>query len=286
MAGAWPVCTQSETVYRNFQKVTLQESPGSVPAGRVPRYKDVILTADLIDKARPGEEIDVTGVYVYRLEFSLNHKSGFPVFNTCIEANYIHKREDLFSMHHITDQEKSDIMKLSKDPHIAKKLLRSASARRACPRITGPEVEGPLFLARSFAPSIHGHDHVKLALLLALFGGVEKNVPNKHRIRGDINVLLLGDPGTAKSQFLKYLEKTAPRAVYTTGKGASAVGLTAGGAAPRPGVKRPHRRPRSEAAPVCVARPRCAQGPADKGVDPGGWRAGAGRQGHVPDRRV
>jgi DNA replicative helicase MCM subunit Mcm2 (Cdc46/Mcm family) len=71
----------------------------------------------------------------------------------------------------------------------------------------------------AFAPSIHGHEHVKLALLLALFSGVEKNVYNKHRIRGDINVLLLGDPGTAKSQFLKYLEKIAPRAVYTTGKG-------------------------------------------------------------------
>ena len=60
-----------------------------------------------------------------------------------------------------------------------------------------------------------------------MFGGREKNVDNKHRIRGDINVLLLGDPGTAKSQVLKYVEKTAPRAVYTTGKGASAVGLTA-----------------------------------------------------------
>lgn len=84
-------------------------------------------------------------------------------------------------------------------------------------------------VCRSFATSIHGHEHVKLSLLLSLFGGVEKNVNNKHRTRGDINVLLLGDPGTAKSQLLKYLEKVAPRAVYTTGKGASAVGLTAGG---------------------------------------------------------
>lgn len=65
------------------------------------------------------------------------------------------------------------------------------------------------------------------AVALSMFGGREKNVNGKHRIRGDINVLLLGDPGTAKSQVLKYVEKTAPRAVYTTGKGASAVGLTA-----------------------------------------------------------
>ena len=76
------------------------------------------------------------------------------------------------------------------------------------------------------APSIYGHRDVKTAIALALFGGEPKELP-KHRIRGDINVLILGDPGTAKSQFLKYVEKTAPRAVYTTGKGASAVGLTA-----------------------------------------------------------
>lgn len=63
-----------------------------------------------------------------------------------------------------------------------------------------------------------GHEHVKMALALSLFGGEEKDVAKKHRIRGDINVLLLGDPGTAKSQFLKYIERTAPRAVFTTGK--------------------------------------------------------------------
>ena len=82
-------------------------------------------------------------------------------------------------------------------------------------------------LLKTIAPSIYGNDHVKLAVLLAMFGGREKNIANKHRVRGDINVLMLGDPGTAKSQILKYIEKTAPRAVYTTGKGASAVGLTA-----------------------------------------------------------
>lgn len=70
---------------------------------------------------------------------------------------------------------------------------------------------------RSIAPSIYGHENIKLALALALFGGVEKQPTDSHRLRGDINVLLLGDPGTAKSQFLKYVEKTATRAVYTTG---------------------------------------------------------------------
>jgi DNA replication licensing factor MCM2 len=80
----------------------------------------------------------------------------------------------------------------------------------------------------SIAPSIYGHNRVKRALTLALFGGVEKkNEKQLHRTRGDINVLLLGDPGIAKSQFLKSVQKISPRCVYTTGKGASAVGLTA-----------------------------------------------------------
>ena len=85
----------------------------------------------------------------------------------------------------------------------------------------------------SIAPSIYGHHNIKRAITLAMFGGVEKLVEGTHRIRGDINVLLLGDPGTAKSQFLKSIQKSFYRCIYTTGKGASAVGLTAS-------VKRDH----------------------------------------------
>ena len=82
-------------------------------------------------------------------------------------------------------------------------------------------------IIKSIAPSIYGHEDIKTAIALSLFSGVPKDINRKHRIRGDINILLLGDPGTAKSQFLKYVEKTANRAVFTTGQGASAVGLTA-----------------------------------------------------------
>uniref|UniRef100_J3N8E2 DNA replication licensing factor MCM2 n=1 Tax=Oryza brachyantha TaxID=4533 RepID=J3N8E2_ORYBR len=192
-----------QTIYRNYQKLTLQESPGIVPAGRLPRYKEVILLNDLIDCARPGEEIEVTGIYTNNFDLSLNTKNGFPVFATVVEANYVAKKQDLFSAYKLTDEDKAEIEKLAKDPRIGERIVKS------------------------IAPSIYGHEDIKTAIALAMFGGQEKNVKGKHRLRGDINVLLLGDPGTAKSQFLKYVEKTGHRAVYTTGKGASAVGLTA-----------------------------------------------------------
>jgi DNA replication licensing factor MCM2 len=189
--------------YRNVQRVNLQETPGSVPPGRVPRTKEVLLADDLIDIARPGEEVEVTGVFENTFDSSLTLKSGFPVFNTFISANHISRREDASSVSNLSESDIRQILDLAQDPKIGERI------------------------AKSIAPSIHGHDTCKMALAMSLFGGVPKNVNDKHRIRGDVNVLLLGDPGTAKSQLLKYAENTAPRAVYSTGKGASAVGLTA-----------------------------------------------------------
>lgn len=200
--GPFTVNTQ-QTVYRNYQKLTLQESPGSVPAGRLPRHKDVILLYDLIDCARPGELIEVTGIYRNNFSYALNNRNGFPVFATVIEANYVSKRADEFAEFRLTEEDQREIRRLAEDPLIGLRIIRS------------------------IAPSIYGHHDVKTAIALSLFGGQPKNAQGKHAIRGDINVLLLGDPGTAKSQFLKYVEKTALRAVYATGQGASAVGLTA-----------------------------------------------------------
>ena len=162
-----------------------------------------MLLADLIDNCRPGDEVSITGVYTHMFDGALNTQHGFPVFRTVIEANHVEKRTDHAAGLAITEEDKRHFRRLAADPRIAERIFRS------------------------IAPSIFGCYHVKTALAMALFGGQEKNINGKHKIRGDINVLMLGDPGTAKSQCLKYVEKTAPRAVFTTGKGASAVGLTA-----------------------------------------------------------
>ncbi|PIO72210.1 MCM2/3/5 family protein [Teladorsagia circumcincta] len=147
-------------------------------------------------------ENEVTGVYSNNFDGALNYKQGFPVFNTLIHANHISNKDKL-ACSQLTDDDVKAIRELSKDPHIAERIFAS------------------------IAPSIYGHDYVKQAIALALFRGESKNPGEKHKLRGDINVLLCGDPGTAKSQFLRFAAHTAPRAVLTTGQGASAVGLTA-----------------------------------------------------------
>ena len=82
----------AKSEYDNYQTITLQESPGSVPPGRVPRYKDVVLLGDLIDVVRPGEEVEITGIYMHRCQRVSNDKTGFPVFSTQIEANCVQKK--------------------------------------------------------------------------------------------------------------------------------------------------------------------------------------------------
>jgi DNA replication licensing factor MCM2 len=193
----------AETVYRNHQQLTLQETPGSVPPGRLPRSKEVILTGDLVDCARPGEKIGVTGTLIHRLDTMASGAAGWPVFATMIEANDVTKPDSDFASLDLTEADEAAIRRLGRDPRIGERIVAS------------------------FAPSIYGHEDIKLAMCLSMFGGVSKDVQRRHRIRGDINVLLMGDPGCGKSQFLKYAEKLAPRAVYATGQGASAVGLTA-----------------------------------------------------------
>ncbi|CAH8449461.1 unnamed protein product [Schistosoma bovis] len=200
--GPFELCME-QTVYRNYQRITLQESPGKVPAGRLPRSKDAILLDDLVDSCKPGDEIELTGVYTHSYDGSLNTKHGFPVFATVILANNVVRKDDKVAVGTLTDEDTRAILKLSRDERIGDRIFAS------------------------IAPSVYGHEDIKRGIALALFGGEPKNPGGKHKVRGDINVLLCGDPGTAKSQFLKCVEQLAPRSVFTTGQGASAVGLTA-----------------------------------------------------------
>jgi len=193
----------SQTMYQNYQRVTIQESPGKVPPGRLPRSKEAILLGDLVDSCKAGDEVELTGIYHNNYDGSLNTKAGFPVFATVILANYLSKKDNKLAIGAMTDEDLKAIVALSKDERIADRVFAS------------------------IAPSIYGHEFIKRSIALSMFGGEPKNPGGKHRIRGDINVLCCGDPGTAKSQFLKYVEKTAHRPVFTTGQGASAVGLTA-----------------------------------------------------------
>jgi len=192
-----------QTIYKNYQRLSIQESPGKVPAGRLPRSKDVILLDDLVDTCKPGDEIELTGTYHNNYDGSLNTSNGFPVFATVIQANHIAKKDDKMMVGALTDEDVKAIVALSRDERIGERIFAS------------------------MAPSIYGHEDIKRGIALAMFGGEAKNPGGKHKVRGDINVLLCGDPGTAKSQFLKYIEKTGSRVVFTTGQGASAVGLTA-----------------------------------------------------------
>lgn len=198
--GSGPfVVNANETIYKDYQRVSVQEVPGTVPSGSLPRSCEVMLCYDLIDSCKPGDEVDLTGVYRNSYSLALNAKNGFPVFSTVIEATSILKK---ISKTEMTEEDVKEIRALGKHPGITDLLIDSV------------------------APSVYGHRDIKTSILLAMVGGEAKE-RNGMRIRGDINVLLMGDPGTAKSQFLRYVHKTSHRAVLATGQGSSSVGLTA-----------------------------------------------------------
>ncbi|RIB25704.1 MCM2/3/5 family-domain-containing protein [Gigaspora rosea] len=185
-----------------FQEVKMQELTEQVPIGHIPRAMTILLYGPMTRSISPGDVVNVSGI------FQATPHSGYKGGNTLLtdvylEGQYVH-------------QLKKQYDKMEKIPEIQEKVQRLAK---------DPEVYTKL--SRSIAPEIYGHEDVKKALLLLLVGGVTKTMGDGMKIRGDLNICLMGDPGVAKSQLLKYICKVAPRGVYTTGRGSSGVGLTA-----------------------------------------------------------
>ncbi|XP_076803455.1 zygotic DNA replication licensing factor mcm3-like [Clavelina lepadiformis] len=190
------------SVYKDHQTLTVQEMPEKAPAGQLPRSVDIIADDDLVDQCKPGDRVQVIGAYRCLPGKKGGHTSG--VFRTILIATNIKSLS-------------KDVQLLFSGDDIAK--IRKFAKQR--------HIDVFDTLARSLAPSIHGHDYIKKAVLCMLLGGTEKVLDNGTRLRGDINVLLIGDPSTAKSQMLRYVLNTAPRAITTTGRGTTGVGLTA-----------------------------------------------------------
>ncbi|MEM3291895.1 MAG: minichromosome maintenance protein MCM [Saccharolobus sp.] len=185
----------------DWQKAVIQERPEEVPSGQLPRQLEVVLEDDLVDSARPGDRVKVTGILDIKQDSQVKRGSK-AVFDIYMKVNSIEVSQKVLDEVVIAEDDEKKIKELAKDSWIRERIIAS------------------------IAPSIHGHLEIKEALALALFGGVTKVQPDT-RIRGDIHVLIIGDPGTAKSQMLQFISRVAPRAVYTTGKGSTAAGLTA-----------------------------------------------------------
>lgn len=189
------------SVYKDHQTITIQEMPEKAPAGQLPRYVDIICDNDLVDCGKPGDRVQVVGSYRCLPAKQGGYTTGN--FRTILIANNI-SQLSVDSTYSVSREDVFNCRKLSRK-------------------------KGNVFnlLAQSVAPSIYGHIFIKKAILCLLLGGLEKVLPNGTRLRGDINLLLIGDPSVAKSQLLRYVLCAAPRAVATTGRGSSGVGLTA-----------------------------------------------------------
>ncbi len=193
---------QDLSEFIDHQRITIQEPPEDLPPGAIPRTIPAILKYGLVDTIRPGDRIKSYAIY-RSLPVENNRGKEGTVFAPFLEINNIEKMKLEDEEGDVTQADIVQIVQLSRNPNIQR------------------------ILVNSIAPSIYGNDHLKLAALLSLFGGVQKKTKGGSKIRGDIHVLFMGDPGTGKSQILQFCSKLIARSVYTSGKGASAAGLTA-----------------------------------------------------------
>ena len=188
---------QEESKYIDTQSARMQEPLENLSGGTEPKQMLMVLEDDLVDELNPGDKVRITGT----LKTFREERSG--KFKNYIYVNHIEPLEQEFEELELSEEDEKKILELSKDPKIHDKIINST------------------------APSIRGYREVKEAIALQLFGGAVKELEDGTRLRGDIHILIVGDPGIGKSQILKYVSKLAPRSVYTSGKGTSGAGLTA-----------------------------------------------------------
>jgi len=184
------------------QKLEIQESPEGLRAGAQPERLTMFIEDDITGNIAPGDRAIINGTLRSQQRIS-RMRGKSTLFDIYLEGNSIELEEKEFEDVKIDEEEMEKIIKLSKDPKVYDTIIES------------------------IAPSIYGMYIEKEALGLQLFGGVAKHMPDETRIRGDIHIMLIGDPGTAKSQLLEYISHLAPRGVYASGKSTSAAGLTA-----------------------------------------------------------
>ena len=189
------------------QRIVLEESPENLEGGEQPKRLAVFLKGDLVDpkmekRTTPGTKVRITGT-IKEIVIPLRTGGQSTRYDLIMESNYVEPIEEMFEEINITKEEEKEILEVSKDPRIYQRLVSSV------------------------APSIYGHEDIKAALILQLMGGVQKVHKDGTKRRGDMHVLLIGDPGVAKSQLLQFISKIAPKARLVSGKGASSAGLTA-----------------------------------------------------------
>jgi replicative DNA helicase Mcm len=200
-----------ESRFIDFQIVRLQELPEDLPPGQLPHYVNVSMKQDLVDYARPGDRIILTGIVRIEQErVSGVKQSESALYRLRMDGNNIEfiggrgiKGSRRTEREEISPDEQKIIRTLSKNPDIYDRLIAS------------------------FAPHIRGHELFKEAILLLIVGSTQRALSDGSKVRGDINVFLVGDPGTAKSEMLKFCARIAPRGLYTSGRGSTAAGLTA-----------------------------------------------------------
>jgi replicative DNA helicase Mcm len=198
------------SVFIDFQMVRLQELPEDLPAGQLPHYIEVTVMSDLVDQCRPGDRIILTGIIRIEQE-QLMPQSKTSLFRLRMEGNNIEYLGGRAG---------------SKDTRSIERITISTEDERQI-RTIASKSDAYEKLIASFAPHIYGHEPIKEAILLLIVGSVTKRLEDGSTRRGDINILLVGDPGTAKSEMLKFTAKIAPRGLYTSGRGSTAAGLTA-----------------------------------------------------------